>query len=155
MKLPQTTQYILRPARETDDAAIKQLIRSVGINPMDLDWRRFLVAVDEQEQVIATGQVKPHNKGVILELASIAVVEEHRGQGLARAIIEQLLQDHPRPLYLTCRSTLQPFYQKFGFRSLTYEEMPRFYQRLSKLAGVFITITRQDKSDGLSVMKLQ
>lgn len=122
---------------------------------MDLDWRRFVVSVDEQEQVIAAGQIKPHQKGDILELASIAVVEEHRGEGLARAIIEHLLKDSPRPIYLTCRSRLQPFYQKFGFRTLSYEEMPRFYQRLSKLAGVFITITRQDEADSLSVMKLQ
>ena len=149
------SSYILRPARETDAAAIKQLIRSVGINPMDLDWKRFIVSVDEQERVIATGQIKPHNKGAILEMASIAVVEEHRGKGLARAIIEQLLKESPRPLYLTCRLRLEPFYQKFGFQVLSYEEMPRFYQRLSKLAGVFITITRQDEADGLSVMKLQ
>jgi N-acetylglutamate synthase-like GNAT family acetyltransferase len=122
---------------------------------MDLDWRRFVVAVDEQGQVIATGQVKPHQKGEILELASIAVVEQHRGEGLARTIIEHLLKDSPRPMYLTCRSRLQPFYQKFGFRTLTYGDMPRFYQRLSKLANVFMTITRQDQADGLSVMKLQ
>ena len=148
-------RYILRPARETDAAAIKHLIRSVGINPMDLDWRRFVVAVDEQGQVIATGQIKPHQKGAILELASIAVVEEHRGEGLARAIIEYLLKDSPRPLYLTCRSKLEPFYQRFGFQAISYEEMPGFYRRLSRLANVFITITRQDKADGLSVMKLQ
>jgi N-acetylglutamate synthase-like GNAT family acetyltransferase len=148
------TSYTLRTARETDAAAIKSLIHAVGINPMGLDWMRFIVFVDEQEQVIATGQVKPH-KGDILELASIAVVPEHRGEGLARAIIEQLLKDNSRPLYLTCRSRLQPFYQKFGFQPLSYAEMPRFYQRLSKLAGVFITITRQDEADGLSVMKLQ
>ncbi len=149
------SSYLLRAARETEAIAIKQLIRSAGINPMDLDWRRFVVAVDEQGQVIATGQIKPHNKGEILELASIAVVEEHRGEGLARAIIEHLLKDSPRPLYLTCRSRLQPFYQRFGFRTISYGEMPRFYQRLSKLAGVFIAITRQDTADGLSVMKLQ
>jgi predicted GNAT family N-acyltransferase len=122
---------------------------------MDLDWKRFIIAVDEQDQVIATGQVKPHNGGNIWELASIAVAGEHRGKGLARAIIEYLLKDSPRPLYLTCRSQLQPLYQKFGFQPLSYDEMPRYYQRLSKLAGVFITITRQDETDGLSVMKLQ
>jgi N-acetylglutamate synthase-like GNAT family acetyltransferase len=149
------SSYTLRPARESDAAPIKHLIRSAGINPMDLDWRRFVVAVDEQDQVIATGQIKPHNKGEILELASIAVVEEHRGEGLARAIIEHLLKGSSRPLYLTCRSRLQPFYQRFGFRTISYEEMPRFYQRLSRLAHVFITITRQDTADGLSVMKLQ
>jgi N-acetylglutamate synthase-like GNAT family acetyltransferase len=147
-------RYSLRPAQESDAVAIKKLIHEVGINPMNLDWRRFLVAVDEQGQVIASGQIKPHGGGV-QELASIAVAPQHRGEGLARAIIEHLLKEGPRPLYLTCRSRLEPFYQKFGFQALSYEEMPRFYQRLSKLAGLVGTIARMGEGDGLSVMKLQ
>ena len=146
--------YVVRRAREEEAGAIKDLIHAVGINPMGLDWRRFLVAVDARDQVIGTGQLKPH-RGGILELASVAVVPEHRGEGLARAIIEHLLQDSPRPLYLTCRSRLEPFYEKFGFRAISYEEMPRYYQRLSRLAGIYITVTGQDQADGLSVMKLQ
>ena len=121
---------------------------------MDLDWRRFIVAVDLKEQIIATGQIKPH-KGDILELASIAVVPEHRGEGLARAIIAYLLKDSPRPLYLTCRTQLEPFYEKFGFEAIQYEDMPRYYQRISKLAGIFKTVARWEEGDGLSVMKLQ
>lgn len=146
------TTFTLRPARESEDGAIKELIRAVGINTMGLDWKRFLVAVDAQDQVIATGQIKPHGKA-IHELASIAVVPAYRGQGLARRIIEELLKDSPRPLYLTCVSSLEPLYQKFGFYSITYEEMPRYFQRISKLAGmVFLLASRDEK---LLVMKLQ
>jgi len=146
--------YTLRPARAADAVAIKSLIHSVGINPMDLDWRHFLVAVDAQDRVIATGQIKSH-KGDVLELASIAVVPEHRGEGLARTVIEHLLKDSPRPLYLTCRTRLEPLYEKFGFQPITYEEMPRYYQRISKLAAIFKTVTKLEEADGLSVMKLQ
>jgi|SRR5215216_242720 len=148
--------YSLRLARETDARAIKDLIHSVGINPMDLDWRRFVVAVDAQDQIIAIGQIKPHGaKADIHELASIAVVAEFRGQGLARAIIEHLLKDSPRPLYLTCRSKLEPLYEKFGFRTIAYEEMPRYYQRITKLVGLIEAVARFGEGDGLSVMKLQ
>jgi len=148
------TTFNLRPAREAESAAIKELIHEVGINPMDLDWRRFIVAVNAQDQIIATGQIKPHRND-IHELASIAVTPEYRGQGLARAIIEYLLLDSPRPLYLTCQSKLEPFYEKFGFRSLRYEEMPRFYRRLSKLAGFVEAVAKLKDGDGLSVMKLK
>jgi amino-acid N-acetyltransferase len=144
--------FTLRPARETESAVIKDLIHSVGINPMDLDWRRFVVAVDAQERIIATGQIKPHGKD-IHELASIAVLPEYRGQGLARAIIEHLLKDSPRPLYLTCISSLEPLYQKFGFVSIPYDEMPRYFQRLSKLAGLFFAFA--NRNEHLLVMKLQ
>ena len=146
------TTYTLRPARETDDAAIKQLIHSSGINPMGLDWRRFTVAVDDRDQVIAMGQIKPHGKEV-LELASIAVVPEYQGQGLARAIIEHLLKNSPRPLYLTCISSLGPLYEKFGFKAVDYAEMPRYFQRISKLAGLVFLLANQ--GEHLLVMKLQ
>lgn len=144
--------FTLRPALETESGVIKDLIHSVGINPMGLDWKRFIVAVDAQDQVIAIGQIKPHGKD-IHELASIAVVPEYRGQGLARAIIEDLLKDGPRPLYLTCVSSLEPFYNKFGFISVPYEEMPRFFQRLSKLANMLFSFSNKD--DSLLVMKLK
>lgn len=150
----QMIPYNLRPARESDSSAIKQLIRAAGINPMSLDWRRFIVAVDPQDRVIATGQIKPHG-GKLLELASIAVTPERRGEGIARAIIQHLLKDSRRPLYLTCRSRLEPLYAKFGFKPVPFEEMPRYYQRISRLAGIFGKVARLGEADGLSVMKLQ
>ena len=110
------------------------------------------MAVDAQDQIVATGQIKPHGKD-IHELASIAVVPEYRGQGLAREIIEYLLKDSPRPLYLTCISSLEPLYQKFGFASVPYEGMPRFYQRITKLANVLFRFS--NRNEHLLVMKLQ
>lgn len=144
--------FTIRPARETDAARIRDLIYLVGINPTGLEWRRFVVAVDNRDEMIGCGQLKPHGQDV-LELASIAVYPEHQGKGVARAIIEHLLQDSPRPLYLMCQSSLGPFYEKFGFRALSYDEMPRYFQRISKLAGLVTALARRE--EGLLVMKLQ
>ena len=119
---------------------------------MGLDWRRFIVAVDDRDRVIGTGQVKPHGKDVP-ELASIAVHPDRRGEGIARAIIEHLLKCSPRPLYLTCLSTMGPLYEKFWFVSLTFSDMPNYFQRLSKLAKVVMSFARQ--GEHLLVMKLQ
>ena len=148
------TDYTLRPARETDFPAIKKLIYEGEINPMGLDWKRFVVAANPDGKVIGCGQLKPHGKE-ILELASIVVGSEYRNRGVARAIIEHLLADSPRPLYLMCRSRLAPLYQKFGFHAIDYEEMPRYFQRISKLAGWVETVAKSGEGDGLSVMKLQ
>jgi N-acetylglutamate synthase-like GNAT family acetyltransferase len=144
--------FTLRPARESESRPIKDLIHLVGINPMGLDWRRFIVAVDARDQVIGTGQLKPHGKD-ILELASIAVNPDRRGEGIARAIIEYILKDSPRPLYLTCLSTMGPLYEKFGFVSLPYTEMPNYFQRLSRMANLVMTFARE--GEHLLVMKLQ
>ena len=145
-------QFFLRPARETESAQIKALIHLVGINPMDLDWKRFIVAVNDQDEMIGCGQVKLHGKD-ILELASLAVYPDHQGKGVARAIVEYLLKDSPRPLYLMCESSLGAFYAKFGFRGISYEEMPRYFQRISKLVGLATTLARREEH--LLVMKLQ
>jgi N-acetylglutamate synthase-like GNAT family acetyltransferase len=117
-----------------------------------LDWKRFVVAVNERDEMIGCGQIKRHGED-ILELASIAVYQEYRRLGVARAIIEYLLKDSPRPLYLTCEAHNRGLYEKFGFRVLTYDEMPRYFQRLSKLVGLIIKLARQ-KQRGF-VMKLQ
>jgi len=142
----------IRPARETESARIRDLINLVGINPLGLDWKRFVVAVNERDEMIGCGQLKPHGPE-IQELASIAVYPEHRGKGVARLIIEHLLKDSPRPLYLTCLSTNGPLYEKFGFRAISQAEMPRYFQRLSKLASVMFTFS--NKGEHLLVMKLQ
>jgi len=147
------TNFTLRPARESESTVIKDLIHLTGINPMGLDWKRFIVAVaGAQDQVIGIGQLKPHGTE-ILELASIAVFPEYRGTGVARAIIEYLLKDSPRPLYLMCESSLGALYERFGFRSVSYAEMPRYFQRITKLAGLVTTLARRDTR--LLVMKLQ
>jgi len=145
-------KYTLRPARESESGQIKELIRLTGINPMGLDWKRFAVAANDRDEMIGCGQLKPHGTD-ILELASLAVYPENRGKGVARAIIEHLLAERRRPLYLMCESSLGPLYEKFGFRAIAYEEMPRYFQRISKLAGLATTLLQRDER--LLVMKLQ
>lgn len=142
----------IRPAREEEAAQIRDLIHLVGINPMGLDWKRFVVAVDDQDRMIGCGQLKPHGQD-ILELASIAVYPEHRGKGIGRAIIEALLKDPRRPLYLMCESSNGPLYEKFGFQVISYKEMPRYFQRMSKLAGLATTLAGREER--LLIMKLQ
>lgn len=103
---------------------------------MGLDWRRFLVMVDEQDQVIGCGQVKPHADGT-RELASLAVVPELQRQGIGRSIVLQLLTENPMPLYLTCRVSLQTYYEKFGFQVLDPADMPPYFRRIWSLFNAF------------------
>ena len=146
------TNFSLRPARESESRVIKDLIHLTGINPAGVDWKRFIVAIGDQGQVMGIGQLKPHGPD-ILELASIAVFLEYRRQGVARAIIEHLLKGSPRPLYLMCESSNGSLYEKFGFQAISLDEMPRYFQRISRLAGLVTTLSR--RSESLLVMKLQ
>jgi N-acetylglutamate synthase-like GNAT family acetyltransferase len=136
-----TPSYQLRPATASDATRIRQIITLVHINPTGLDWHRFILAVDQAANVIGCGQVKPHHAG-LLELASLAVLPDWRSKGVARAIIEYLMQQHPGRLFLTCRASLEPLYQKFGFQTLEVAEMPAYYRRLSRLANLFNRLLR-------------
>jgi len=146
------TDYAVRPALETESAQIKELINLVGINPTGLDWKRFVVSANENGRVIACGQIKPHGAD-IRELASIAVHPDYRGRGLARAVIQVLLRENPRPLYLMCMSHNGPMYEKFGFQTIAVNQMPRYFARIKKLFGVADVFRKSGEE--LLVMKLE
>jgi len=145
-------EIVFRKALESESNQIDDLIHLVGINPTGLDWKRFVVAVNDRGEVVGCGQIKPHGKD-ILELASIAVTPEHRGKGIARSVIEHLLKDTPRPLYLMCMSHNGSLYEKFGFEVIEERQMPRYFKRIKKLFDLADVFKHSDEK--LLVMKLE
>jgi N-acetylglutamate synthase-like GNAT family acetyltransferase len=129
------SEYSLRPAREEDFSAIRELIHQVGINPMGLHWERFILAVDSEGAMIGCGQIKVHGDGS-RELASIAVIDTWRKQGVASRIIRHLMADESGRLFLTCRSVLGPFYQRFGFRQAAPAELTPYFRRLNRVVSL-------------------
>ena len=144
--------FRLRPATAEDAADIKALIRQSGINPMGLDWPRFVLAVDAQDEMIGCVQLKPHGEGSV-ELASLAVVPEWQGRGVARVLIEHMLMQHSGRLYLMCRAGLGSLYVKFGFQPLEIEDMPSYFRRIARLMAVLGVL--RPNSEGLLVMQRQ
>ncbi len=148
-RLP-VAEFSLQPAAAADAKTIRRVINLVGINPTGLSWKRFVVAVDGEGSIIGCGQVKPHKDGS-LELASIAVLPKWRGKGVARQVIEYLLQQYPGRLYLMCRSPLEPLYRKFGFQAIVQEDMPPYFQQISRVAALYHRLAHE--TDYLSVMR--
>ena len=143
-------EYTLRHATAGDAHTIRAIIYAVKINPTSLDWQRFILASIPDGTVIGCGQVKPHSDGT-LELASIAVLPAWRGKRVARMIIEYLLAQHPGRIYLTCRSRLGPFYQKYGFQVVPDGEMPPYFRRISRIFRFIQKLGR--RKNGLLVMR--
>ena len=110
-----------------------RLIKEANINRMSLKWPNFVVA-EEEGAIVGLGQVKLHGDGS-RELASIAVVPARQGQGIGSAIIKTLLAREPGVLYLTCRSQLEQYYERFGFRSLVAAEYPPYFRRMIPLVN--------------------
>lgn len=121
-----------RKALPKDAPAIRKLIYQSRLNPMNLDWRHFMVAVDDTDSIIGIGQIKRHKDGS-RELASIAVQPGYRGLGIGSAIIQHLLAQNAPPLFLTCRASLELFYQRFGFRTAAEVEMTPYFKRIYRV----------------------
>jgi N-acetylglutamate synthase-like GNAT family acetyltransferase len=131
---------VIRAATEADQATIRAIIRAAQLNPMSLDWPRFLVAEDGGE-IVGIGQVKPHGDGS-RELASIAVIPSHQRGGVGKQIIRALLAREAGPLYLMCMAHNETYYQQFGFRQVAPDEMPavlRRYYRIGRVVGTIIS----------------
>ncbi len=145
----------LRNATAEDQATIRRIVRAAKINPTGLDWPRFIVAEDGGATV-GVGQVKPHGDGT-RELSSIAVIPARQGQGVGSAIIEELLRREKGTLHLTCRSRLQGYYERFGFRRLASSDYPpylagrmRLINAILRPFGIRIIVMRRDpQGDGV------
>ncbi|MEA2634036.1 MAG: hypothetical protein QOH92_803, partial [Chloroflexota bacterium] len=116
---------------------------------MSLNWPNFIVAEDAGA-IVGIGQVKTHGDGT-RELASIAVIPARQSQGIGGAIIETLLAREPGVVHLTCRSQLQGYYERFGFRRLDPAEFPRYFKRMvpvinlvGSFFGVHILVMRRE-----------
>jgi len=143
--------YHIQTATSAQQKAIKALVRAVRINPLGLNWGRFVVAMDNGGNLIGCGQVKPHRDGS-WELASIAVAPDWRGQGVAGAIIRHLLGSGLQPLWLTCVSTLVPFYISFGFHEITSRaQMLPYFRFVSQLFDLWSRLF--PSANRLSVMR--
>ncbi len=146
-------EFAVRSATRQEFSEIRALIYEVHINPTGLNWRRFLVAVSPEKNLLGCGQIKPHFDGS-LELASIAVQKPVRGRGVARALIQELLaRELKRPVYLMCRARLERFYVKFGFRAIGQDEMPEYFHRISTMERIFNSHAKPE--DRLMVMRLE
>ncbi len=128
--------YRLRPATAGDQPAITAIVRAAGINPFGLHWPRFLVAeADVPLRIVGVAQIKPHGDGS-RELASLAVVLDRQGEGIGGALIQALLAAEQGPLHLMCRDELEGYYARFGFHALRPAEMPPYFRRMTRVAGI-------------------
>jgi len=114
-------QVVIRPARAQDKATITAMVRGAHLNPIDLQWARFLIAEDARG-IVGVGQIRPHADAS--ELASLVVREDRRGQGVGGQLVRALIAQTPGTLVLFCGSDMESYYGRFGFRAIGVQEAP-------------------------------
>jgi len=135
-----TDSLTIRSAHADEEAIIKAMIRSEQLDPFNVHWQNFLVAI-EGERIIGIGQVKPYRSG--RELGSLVVVADRRQTGVAGAIINALIARESGPLLLFCLAFREPFYAKFGFRRVGLADIPGSFKLKYALGTVFTRLMKQ------------
>jgi amino-acid N-acetyltransferase len=113
----------IRAATAADDATIKQMVRQARLDPTSLKWQHFMVAEHEGE-IIAIGQVKQYPG--CQEIGSLATKPAYQGQAIATQIMDALEAQAGYPLYLLCLQKMVPFYEKHGYRTISWWRAPWF-----------------------------
>jgi N-acetylglutamate synthase-like GNAT family acetyltransferase len=129
---------ILRRAQAPDQKTITAIVHAAHINPTNLNWRRFILAVDGNE-IVGVGQIKNYKDGS-RELASIAVIPAYQHQGIASKIIKALMKDEKGSVHLFCRAGLADFYRRFGFEVIPFQDLPPELAKINGLAEWVIVI---------------
>src|SRR5688572_30369592 len=106
----------IRRATAQDQEAIRLLVNGERLNPTGLDWRNFLVA-DDGWHVVGAVQMRKHRDGSH-ELGSLVVARPARGQGIAAALIDALLQRETGRVQMVTDGAFGAHYRRWGFECI-------------------------------------
>jgi len=109
----QTTANI-RPASPDDMPFIKEYIEKFRLDDEAMDYRQFVVAIEENE-IVGFGRIRPYKE--VYELGCIGVVENKREHGIGKIIINYLINIFPTDdVYIT--TDIPEYFERFGFKKI-------------------------------------
>jgi len=117
-----TLSITIRTATADDQLAVKTLVRSEHLNPLELDWRRFTVAFDDSGLVGAV-QIRKHWDGS-RELGSLVVRRDARRHGIASQLIDAVLSCETARVFTITRPSYAAYYARWGFRRIEPDAAP-------------------------------
>lgn len=133
-------ECLLRPALAKDSWTIRKLVLTAKLDPTQLRWQQFWV-IECDGHLVACGQLRSFSGAQ--ELGSVVVAPAWRGRGLGTCLIKHLVHEATQPLYLECLgSRLAMFYARFGFVSVSWQELPRPLKLKFSFSALAATIFR-------------
>jgi amino-acid N-acetyltransferase len=134
--------HAVRPAREADDAATRELLTAAGL-PLDGladTWRRWVVdGGDGLDGVVALERHAGAGRPVYL-LRSLVVRPGTRAAGVGTALVRAALagadeREGGRAAVALLTETAVGYFERFGFIATTREALPRALAGSAELAG--------------------
>ncbi|MGQ9572321.1 MAG: GNAT family N-acetyltransferase [Dehalococcoidia bacterium] len=109
---------------------IAECVRSFRLDDEALDAAQF-ITVRQGEEIIAFGRIKPYGNDVY-ELGCVGVVEEQRGRGLGRLVVQELIERFPTDsVYVT--TDLAQYFEKLGF--IQTNTLPPLSDKIQRVCG--------------------
>jgi amino-acid N-acetyltransferase len=146
-------QVTIRRASKRDQDAVKELVRSERLNPTDLDWRRFWVAIQGSD-VVGAAQIRRHRDSS-REVSSLVVARSHRHRGIAARLLDAVLTDASPDHYLITGRALAAYYERWGFKKASVARAPRCIRRnywLGQIGGFVISCIKRRMPRRLVIM---
>lgn len=119
---PVAASFMLREATERDRPEVNAIYASLGFMPWDPRHDHLLVALADG-RLVGCGRLQRF--GEAIELGGMYVHPHHRGKGIARQILQSLvdlLKDET--CYCIPFAHLIPFYEQYGFVPSTVGDVP-------------------------------
>lgn len=119
------SEITISPASAADVAAIKTLLVASDLPTAGVDdhWKTFLVARDG-DAIVGCGGAEAYHFAALIR--SVAVKPEHRGSGIGRRLVRQLLDRLAsrglREFYLLT-TTAEEYFKKRGFKTIDRDEV--------------------------------
>jgi amino-acid N-acetyltransferase len=110
------------------------------VNPTQLDWPNFMLAVDG-DTVVGAVQMRKHCDGS-RELGTLMVREDARGKAVAAHLIDALLARETGPVFMITGERYADHYARWGFRRREPTAVPgavRRNYRIGTLGGGLIS----------------
>lgn len=124
------SQVVVTQAEPEDMSFIAQELCRLKLDQENLDFQQFLVA-RQGKKIAGFGRIKAEEG--FYEMASLAVLEDYRGQGLGMAIARRLLALCPgHTVYLV--TDIPKFFEKLGFK-IAEEVPPRLLQKAEEFCA--------------------
>ena len=146
--------HIIRRAVAADEAAIQALVRSERLNPHQLHFRNFVVAVTGRD-LIGASQIRRHRDGS-LELGSVVVARAWRGRGISVELIDRLLAEEPGVVHVITRKRHADHYARWGFEPVPSHASPsaiRRNYRIGSSIGSVMAVLQRRRINWLTILR--